>query len=202
MRRLIILIFILFMMMTAVFANEKVIEDISFDILAYKINPEDYLKVLVTDAINESLGVLSNGDSIDLSDHVEELIDSSKVIFSYRVVGLNTTTVDLSFSISPLMNEVGKEISADYEGVYSTLGVNGSGSRSGMYFIEEGVKGSSYNETAGQNLPTISWSWYTGTGLPEWIARGAVSMSIDSDSYDSADIGTYTADVYVNITYN
>ena len=202
MRRLIILIFILFMMMTAVFANEKVIEDISFDILAYKINPEDYLKVLVTDAINESLGVLSNGDSIDLSDHVEELIDSSKVIFSYRVVGLNTTTVDLSFSISPLMKEAGKEISADYEGVYSTLGVNGSGSRSGMYFIKEGVKGSSYNETAGQNLPTISWSWYTGTGLPEWIARGAVSMSIDSDSYDSADIGTYTADVYVNITYN
>ena len=185
-------------------ATEKVLDAETFYILGYKVDPANYCKVIITDAISESLRTLKNGESIELTEHVSEITSQSTVIFSYRVAGITSNKVTISFSFSPLASESGKVITAEYVGKYFNLTKNSSADDPSMVFTSAEPTSITVDDrylgNAQDSLPRLSRSWDSGTAEGEWISRGAIAMKIDPTSYEAADIGTYTADVYVGLT--
>ena len=129
--RKIALALIAFMTLLQIAAAVPVTNDTSFEIRAYRLDPDKYLKVEIVDAIPDSLRNVSSGSSIDISEYLEryigrvetdntgdtgdtgnagdtgEIVDtpismlSEHVVFAYRVAGNSSDTYRISMDFQP-----------------------------------------------------------------------------------------------------
>lgn len=221
-----LILLLIFLPYFAFSAAGDVLNSAEFDISAFKVGPEQYLKLIITDAINESLGVLGEEitsedgtaeiySTIELSRHTDALIDEPTVIFSYRVVGNIIGTYTVEAAIYPLyMSTDGgvdttKIVSATYSPDYITVvfpdsSTTTSADGTATIATETTTEGPFLVDTPTQEGIKISSTWNVSSTtsddtVAEWISRGAMKMQLDKASYDSADIGTYIADIKVTL---
>ena len=103
---------LLLLLSMLVFATE---DTPAFMIKAYKVGVADYLKIIITDALSNSLDVAGNNGEIDISNNLKSLMGhvggentemtyfGEHVIFSYRVAGNVKGTYKLTISIHPFI---------------------------------------------------------------------------------------------------
>ena len=223
------LILILMIFTHFVFAAEDVgfepLSSTTFEISAFKIGPEDYLKLYITDAINESLAVIDYStetdlDTINLSDHTDALIDTPTVIFSYRVAGNTTGSYTVRIDFNPLKIDSADQSKQDT--ITATYGMNNFNLVFPVsyttYVPETDWEIYYQGSTNADGLPVIasrevstspvydafSVSWKVdGSGdAQEWVSRGAVTMQLDENTYKGASTGTYKANVVVTLEEN
>ena len=223
MRKLLAMLFIMLSISSAFAATE--LDETEFKIHAYKIDRTSGVEFVVTDALSsfDMMKRIKQGDTLVLDDYIPNYLgDPDKppsafaemIIFSYRAAGtggLGTYTVKLTFKpFSNISEEAStKTITAGY-----TLGnVNYIFEKSstntlmsGQNTIAEIKSGSSRLDHAvvpgesGSASGILSDSWnISGNGAANepWIVRGAVALVLDSSEYQSADYGTYKAEVSV-----
>ena len=120
---ILLLLLIPFTILSAVDAEDQDLEkEATLRISGYKIGTDDYAEIVITDAITESLNVISNNGEIDITNHVYDLIgsisesDSSsanvatnssnfrsdQVVFSYRVAGNSLGNYTLTLTLGDL----------------------------------------------------------------------------------------------------
>ena len=218
MRKLMILLLMLIPLSFISAADEEVQADAPnvLNIRAYKTGPEDYLKIVITDALYESLAIIQGGEVIDLSPHLEMLLSSDidkpqsdtfpeRVVFSYRIVGNTAGTYEIALTVSPLRSdESGDMIPARYD-----LG--------NLSYVFPAAASSSYNGATISSISsskeiivrtgedTLSSRWKveqsTSSVVPEWVHRGAVAMMVDSNVYRGSEVSTdeYLAEVKVEL---
>lgn len=205
------IIFILLLVMSASYAVD--LSSTTFEIAAYKVGAP-YFQITITDAINEDLDVLDNPyteegidtgnyDEINLTEHVEELISESKIIFSYRVVGNLSGKYSIGMTFGSLTDGTNTITSSyglrNYTEIFQSTSSNTAASGSTTYTIKPG-------SPSGDSSSSLSYSWEItpsaadGVTIPVWIARGAVAMEINQQSYKAAPLGTYTSLVTVTLT--
>lgn len=143
--RKIALTLIVFMTLLQIAAAVPVTNDTSFEIRAYRVDPDKYLVIEIVDAIPDSLRNVSSGSSIDISEYLERYIGrvetdntgdtgdtgetgdtaismlSEHVVFAYRVAGNSSGTYRISMDFQPfyldgqISSDTGKCIAAAYE---------------------------------------------------------------------------------------
>ena len=143
--RKIALTLIAFMTLLQIAAAVPVTNDTSFEIRAYRVDPDKYLVIEIVDAIPDSLRNVSKGSSIDISEYLERYIGrvetdntgdtgdtgetgdtaismlSEHVVFAYRVAGISSGTYRISMDFQPfyldgqISSDAGKCIAAAYE---------------------------------------------------------------------------------------
>ena len=217
---------IAFLIIIQMFNLYSVENDISPDaqnvlnLRGYKVGEEDYLKIVITDALYESLSIHENGATIDVSEHVEALLSNNiskaqtdtfpeRVIFSYRVVGNTVGTYEISIEFFPLANTANSSyvIPARYDlgnlsyafPVSSSNSYNGSTIAKTDGFQNTGVA-IVQNSGSTENKLISRWTVSsTSSSVPEWAHRGAVAMMVDNSVYSGSDvaIGEYKAFVTV-----
>lgn len=226
MKRVLSILLIIFMILP-LFALDENIDpnaDNVLNIKGYKVGEDDYMKIVITDAISESLDVLDrpkedNRDAINVSDHIDNLLgttgadfNSLRSVFSYRVVGNITGSFRIDMTFNPLMNtaEGGTHtIGATYAlGSLSYTFPEISSQSDGQYTIastsgEENILQADPSGT--NNTLTSYWSVTprseNATTQYPWSHRGTVAMTISESDYSNENIpvGTYTALVEVKL---
>lgn len=217
-RRIIFIITIALLVMSQTFADSTVLgtgASDSFTIKAFKVGDFPIegkkLKLIVTDALSESLDVTLGDspdyeDSIVLDSHIRELLGTTsdlkkQFIFSYRVEGQEVGTFDLTVQIGPLQIDPDNIIGATYyhENSSNMFALSSdTTSKSGKFTItsaQENIPGTSINGTTQfLNSWTITGDESSINTDEVWLVRGAISMSINQDSYDSVKVfGEYSA---------
>ena len=214
---------LIFLPYLAFSAAGDVLNSAEFDISAFKVGPEQYLKLIITDAINESLGVLGEEatpedetediyKTIDLSRHTDTLIGEPTVIFSYRVVGNTVGRYTVEAEINPFYLSTGsgidktKIVNATYSPDYITVVFpeTSTTTASDAQIKTESTTEGSFTIDQADEVASLSSTWSVSSSssedtVAEWISRGAMKMQLDKVSYDSAGIGTYVADVKVTL---
>lgn len=123
---ILLLLLIPFTILSAVDAEDQDLEkEATLRISGYKIGADDYGEIVITDAITESLNVISSNGEIDITNHVYDLIgpisesDSSsanvatnssnfrsdQVVFSYRVAGNRLGNYKLTLTLKDLKHD-------------------------------------------------------------------------------------------------
>lgn len=176
--------------------------------------PDDH-EIDITDYMRKFLGS-TGSDRTDFN---------SGVVFSYRVAGAKEGSYTLSFEFNSFEDDddPDSKIRARFEVgntnyIFSNTATNLN--KNGSHRITDTSSGSQSGVTA---TTTTSWwgtsstqwksidlskSWEvrktdnapSGAVCSQWIARGAVALTIDSDDYDAAGIGRYRSEVRVNFT--
>lgn len=226
MKRVLSILLIIFMILP-LFALDENIDpsaDNVLNIKGYKVGEDDYMKIVITDAISESLDVLDrpdgeNRDAINVSDHIDNLLgttgadfNSLRSVFSYRVVGNITGSFRIDMTFNPLMNtaEGGTHtIGATYAlGSLSYTFPEISSQSDGQYTIAStsGEKNELQADPSGTNNTLASYWSVTprsenATTQYPWSHRGTVAMTISESDYSNENIpvGTYTALVEVKL---
>lgn len=226
MKRVLSILLIIFMILP-LFALDENIDpnaDNVLNIKGYKVGEDDYMKIVITDAISESLDVLDrpdgeNRDAINVSDHIDNLLgttgadfNSLRSVFSYRVVGNRTGSFRIDMTFNHLKNtaEGGTHIiGATYAlGSLSYTFPEISSQSDGTYTIAStsGEKNRLQANPSGTN--TTLTSYWSVTPLSEnattqypWSHRGTVAMTISESDYSNENnpVGTYTALVEVKL---
>lgn len=191
-------------------------------IKGYKANPEDYLKIIVTDALNSSLNVIPDNGRLDITNHLNSLfatdggvIDNkySQVVFSYRVIGNTKDTYTITFDVESFKNEdplISDRIDAYYELQNLRLTYsNGSALQNNeKYETEDGESFFTTNSQPSSGSPitngSFSATWTTNPLMDAnvWTARGTVQMSVSLPDYNAAAYGRYTAAVKITLKGN
>lgn len=226
MKRVLSILLVMFMIFP-LFALDENIDPSADNILnikGYKVGEDDYMKIVITDAISESLDVLDrpdgeNRDAINVSDHIDNLLgttgadfNSLRSVFSYRVVGNITGSFRIDMTFNRLMNtaEGGTHtIGATYAlGSLSYTFPEISSQSDGQYTIAStsGEKNELQADPSGTNNTLTSYWSVTprsenATTQYPWSHRGTVAMTISESAYSNENIpvGTYTALVEVKL---
>lgn len=187
-------------------------EIVDLEIKAYKVNmAESSVEMVITDALTEDLNPILDNNSLDVTNHLSDLLgpDASitdfgrSVVFSYRVSGTLKGDFDISLLFSPLYyggevsEETGKLINVFYSlqnENYVFLDSSSSVSETGYTISQkpdgnkDGVAGvgENYHKQLELNTGwTVADSQGSVTGnSPLWIARGAIGMVISRDNID------------------
>lgn len=171
------------------------------------VNDSD--KIEISEHVGTLLGNASEGTSVF----------NEQVIFSYRIVGYTAGSFGIDMKFGPIARvndqESDKEdyIAASYElrnlsysfPEYSSNIVSDESSinfNDSIQGIDSGISKKPVLVKAEKNsIGTLSASFTVtdneNEGVPRWIQRGAVAMTIDRTSYNNAAIGNYAATVEV-----
>ena len=224
MKRLLSILLVMFMIFP-LFALDENIDpsaDNVLNIKGYKVGEDDYMKIVITDAISESLDVLDrpkegNRDAINVSDHIDNLLgttgadfNSLRSVFSYRVVGNRTGSFRIDMTFNRLMNTAEDTIGATYAlGSLSYTFPEISSQSDGQYTIAStsGEKNILQADPSSANTTTLTSYWSVtprsenATTQYPWSHRGTVAMTISESDYSNENIpvGTYTALVEVKL---
>ena len=219
MKRIITVLMLLvsFMSVWAVSTDPNVL-----NIKGYKIGAEDFLHIVITDALSESLDIVEEpidgiNDYIDLSRDIERFLGDAddsftgdKVLFSYRVAGNTTGNFKIEMNFTPLTNAADgqSQIRTKYDlGNLSYSFPDNASSTMGNYTISKTETGEgnvlSARPSSGTNELRSCWSVTpdSSSTISTWIHRGAVSMVVSNDDYRSNEkpVGEYKATVEVNL---
>ena len=183
----------------------------------YKVGLKADPYVVITDAMNESLEVLSTsenddgtikGSDIDVTNHIDQFLGDinnggflkDRVIFSYRVVGntLGSFTLTLTMNDFTLKTEATGTLKTRYD--LSNFSYTFTGASSNTY-EEAKIEANEGNDTEAipsqqtQQTDVLVSKWTVSDTNPDgkrtraaWIHRGAVAMTISSTDYDDPSI--------------
>ena len=228
MRKIVLTLLLLFIAVGVVCSNSSA----QFYVKAYKntVTDANPTSLFVTDAITSdteanadgsSLNNLGNGNNLDLSSYISDLVDNSpeKAVFSYRVESKEAGTFTITIS-----NVVPKPIEAD--GLTPTAGAfyyYDSNEEVAKYsaeypsilfdwalknvaFSSDGPGASCNDESSNRVLGPASGStvlqdqWtVTNSDDSVWYRRGAVALAINSESLSAAEYGQYMTTVQVKL---
>lgn len=214
MKRFVIVFLIFSVAIGSILSEPQKLDSDGFQIKAFKIGEEDYLKIVITDAINEYLE--TNPKTIDIGAHMEKLARDTasiinfkdQVIFSFRVAGNRAGTYEIEISFEALKNQDTsnpEKISTFY--TLTNYNIASRISNFNYAWFDNGVK------LADKTIPTdksvllsdinskesVSAKWEITTDNAEWITRGAVAMAVSSNDYEKVDYGTFKAPVTVTL---
>lgn len=214
--RFLALFFIIQFALTALFAADSTTEAETETLIikAFKVNSSNTSpEFVITDSLPSSLDVIKNGDEIDVTDYLEYYLGdvkeisnfSEQIIFSYRVAGAQLGAYEISFDISNFTNNSNRQINAgfqlgniNYIFSDSAMSVDETESfeikeKSHTSEVVTTESGSAYLNTSWEISP-ISGAGATSSPS-QWIARGAVAMTISNSDYSDAPMDEYTSSV-------
>ena len=199
----------------------KTLAEANFNIKGYKVGEEDYLKIAITDAINNSdqLNTIDDGEPIILDRHMDDLASSepaitngsAQVVFSYRVAGNTANRYTIEFEIDPFENTLDSEKRV---GAYYALGNQNfvfpgnpslANSKDILIDMPETDLRATVGSTSGWSSGVLKQSW----SVPQnnsgelWMSRGAIMMVINENDYsDDSKVpyGIYKALIKVTLT--
>ena len=221
MRRFAASILLLLIMVSVVFAVAGDTDSETFMIKAFKNKFDGTARIYINDRISkqnvieaERLGTPKLGD-ISIDSVVDDVLGSAAnitdpyVVFSYRVEGSGGGSYTVNFKFSEFQNNNGNTIATDYQigqlnSVFaSEAGYTQSNEQGDWRIKQEIVSGRETGKDLAAiiSFEDISTSW----GRPDdnegdWIARGAIGMVVDNESYSNAPNGVYKATVTVTLS--
>ena len=216
--RFLALFFIIQFALTALFAADSTTEAETETLIikAFKVNSSNTSpEFVITDSLPSSLDVIKNGDEIDVTDYLEYYLGddikkisnfSEQIIFSYRVAGAQLGAYEISFDISNFTNNSNRQINAGFQlgninYIFSDSAMSVDETES--FEIKENSHTSGVVTTTESGSAYLNTSWeispISGAGATsspsQWIARGAVAMTISNSDYGEAPMDEYTSSV-------
>lgn len=213
--RKIIIILLSFLVLSSGYAtsNSKAEELV---IKGYKISPDEYLEIIITDALNRSLNIIPNGGTLDITEHLNSLfatdggvIDDtfSQVVFSYRIIGNTSDRYKITFDVESFHND---DSTAFVDAYFELQNLRFTYSRGITPQAGEGYEtkdGESWVTTNSQDgsesdrKGTFAATWVAApqTANNIWTARGTVQMAVSSGDYEVAPYGRYTSTVTIKL---
>lgn len=193
-------------------------ESATLNIKAYKVGSSNSLKIYIVSAVPGAIGELEFPETtavpaIDITNMMDTLFgdttvgspnQSEHIVFSYRVYGQTGGNYTITLNFSEFMNnQVSSGLGASYSLANTNYIFNETGNSTETigdttYQIKE--TSNSSNSSYSFAPTSLSASWSVTEAPPAWIVRGAVAMTIDEASYDSAAYGLHTATVTVTLT--
>lgn len=232
MRNRTIAIIFLTVVISVVSITAASLETVDLEIKGYKISHVDdgTLELVVTDALTENLNPIEEAGSLDITNHLADLLGrmptipdfGRRVVFSYRVSGALSGSFRVDMFFTPMYlngdaSSAGKNTlinlyyslqNENYVFLDSASSVSANGDSIKMNdagYVKYGVAGRG-DEGFVENLQ-LSTGWTVESVTDQcslWIARGAVAMVVSKENqnygYDNANPGTYKGFVTVKLT--
>ena len=227
MRKLLVVLIMLVISLSSVFAVTETTHEANLSIKAYKIGNYDtkYITLSVFDALVGDLDTIKKDDKIDITSYTKDLMNPYKddssysvepyadhVIFSLRISGNSSTRSEgrlkCTVEITPLQktdekNSVISTIDTYYEmrdvSCVFTSNYKTTTDTNGRTTLTTGT--TSGRPTKTSNL-TMDFSMTINVGtvnFENWRALASVGVSIGNQSYDAAKTGIYYATVTIGV---
>ena len=227
MRKLLVVLIMLVISLSSVFAVTETTHEANLNIKAYKIGNYDtkYITLSVFDALVGDLDTIKKDDKIDITSYTKDLMNPYKddsfysvepyadhVIFSLRISGNSSTRSEgrlkCTVEITPLQktdenNSVISTIDTYYEmrdvSCVFTSNYKTTTDTNGRTTLTTGT--TSGRPTKTSNL-TMDFSMTINVGtvnFENWRALASVGVSIGNQSYDAAKTGIYYATVTIGV---
>ena len=218
-----LLLFVLFGIFLIALQAETLGET-SFEIKAFKVNSSATSpELVITDSMADSLEqIKGNTDEIRITDHLQNFLGNTasgisdfaeQIVFSYRCAWNKPGMYAITFKITPFTGAVNSEycIPARFElSNFNYIFSETSTSHSEDEIFEIVTTGSDVERSiASANQPadfSVSWNVknnnQSSISCPQWIARGAVAMTLDNTAYNEAPIDEYKSHVTVTLIAN
>lgn len=195
----------------------------SFDIKAFKVNSQsDSPELVITDSMAESLEQINAGyKKIDITEDISDYLGnaslgisdfSSQIIFSYRCAWDHQGKYTIAFTMTPFTGKSSNYVipayfkPANFNYIFTDTATAYNESD---FEISGNVPSSPDYSADNSGSASFSIDWNVGPTravssaiCTQWIARGAVAMTVDKTKYGSAPIDVYTSEVTVKLVVN
>lgn len=231
MRRNVFMVLLLLMISVLLYASAGDKDTASFTIKAFKTGGMPLKLVInsridLSDVLETSAAGAAGGEIV-LNGVIDDILGSDAglqaaglsayIVFSYRLEGNISGMYDISFDFTPLTHTNGTDtIGTTYQiGNFNTVFIGTTGesqsSTYGDWMISQTPESVQTASPGADTLPEFTETVEVrridgtavteGTSTPQWAARGAVGMIVDSASYSSADTpyGDYRTTVTVSV---
>ena len=226
MRKLLVVLIMLVISLSSVFAVTETTHEANLNIKAYKIGNYDtkYITLSVFDALVGDLDTIKKKDTIDLTSYTKDLLNPYKeddspysvepyadhVIFSLRISGNSSTPeggLKCTVVITPLQKTENNSVISTIDTYYEmrdvscvfTSNYKTTTDTNGRTTLKTGT--TSGRPTKTSNL-TMDFSMTINVGtanFENWRALASVGVSIGNQSYDAAKTGIYYATVTIGV---
>ena len=226
MRKLLVVLIMLVISLSSVFAVTETTHEANLNIKAYKIGNYDtkYITLSVFDALVGDLDTIKKDDKIDITSYTKDLLNPYKeddspysvepyadhVIFSLRISGNSSTPeggLKCTVVITPLQKTENNSVISTIDTYYEmrdvscvfTSNYKTTTDTNGRTTLKTGT--TSGRPTKTSNL-TMDFSMTINVGtanFENWRALASVGVSIGNQSYDAAKTGIYYATVTIGV---